>query len=431
MLAPGRGLLRLALAIGLFAACVQPRVGSGPGDAFSSGPDSSQGSEPSSTDVSVSQRPEPVDHRDGAAPSDGSPAVAPDAPGCPAGGCNVTATAVSAREAGTCALLSDGSVRCWGTNFHGELGIGSRESSVAAPMRVSGLDAVRAVAVGNAFVCAVGMSGGVYCWGGNFAGQLGSSQSDDSRTPVPVIGLAAATGVAAGDAQGCAVVEAGVACWGLGRGPVTPASPVPAVLPGFERARAVAAGRAHVCAILADGRIRCLGSNTTGQLGDGTTTQATTPVDVAAVAGATSIASGDSHVCAVVQGTVRCWGYNGVGQLGNGTTQDSSRAVTVAGVTGATAVAAGVGHTCAVDAEGRVWCWGNNANGQLGNDTRTSTPSPVQVNGLTGATGVAVGARHSCALVQRSIRCWGDNFYGQLGNGTSIASTSPAAAVKL
>ncbi|MFO0462677.1 MAG: choice-of-anchor D domain-containing protein [Burkholderiales bacterium] len=124
--------------------------------------------------------------------------------------------------------------------------------------------------------------------------------------------------------------------------------------------------------------------------------------------------------------------YNSQGQLGNGSTTDSTTPVQVTGLTsGVTAVAAGERHSCAV-VNGGVQCWGYNAFGQLGNGSDTDSTTPVQVTGLTsGVTAVAGGYSYSCAVVNGGVQCWGYNGYGQLGNGTITGSTTPVQVTGL
>lgn len=183
---------------------------------------------------------------------------------------------------------------------------------------------------------------------------------------------------------------------------------------------AVAAGRAHTCALTESGGVLCWGDNDQGQLGTGDRIERTVPVAVPGLSGVRQIAAGDQHTCAALDtGALQCWGDGSAGQLGDGSTADSLAPHAVPGLNGVLAIAAGRLHTCARTAAGAVWCWGDNLYGQVGNDTEAArwlTPQPV--TGLTAhVSDLAAGGDHSCA-VQGSgvVFCWGRNESGQLGN---------------
>ncbi len=150
----------------------------------------------------------------------------------------------------------------------------------------------------------------------------------------------------------------------------------------------------------------------------------------AADLGATPVAAGESHSCAVFNGGVQCWGKNLNGQLGNGSSTQSLIPVQAIAVgSNATAVVTGSVHSCAV-VDGGVQCWGNNASGQLGNGSTVGSSVPVlAILPGNNATAIAVGQAHSCAVVNGAVKCWGNNQYGRLGDGTTTNRLVPVTAM--
>jgi alpha-tubulin suppressor-like RCC1 family protein len=261
-----------------------------------------------------------------------------------------SATAIAAGAAHTCALLSGGTIECWGANGSGQLGHGAtNDSSIAPsvvassmdtnPAAVSGVSDATAIAAGFFHTCALLSGGTIQCWGDNTDGQLGDGTTNDSSTPVAVSGISGATAIAAGFYFTCALLTGGkVECWGdntgsqLGDGTINDSSTPVSVL-GVSGATAIAAGEGHTCALVTGGTVECWGTNGNGQLGDGVTNDSPTPVSVSGVSGATAIAAGQRHTCAILaDGAIECWGFNVQGQLGNGTTTDSPTPVQVVAV---------------------------------------------------------------------------------------------------
>ncbi len=344
----------------------------------------------------------------------------------------------------TCALTTAGGVKCWGRNNYGQLGDGTTTDR-STPMDVVGLGSgAVTIAAGESHTCAVSTAGGVKCWGLNQSGQLGDGTTTNRLTPVDVVGLASGvTAIAAGGYHTCAVLTVGgVKCWGgnwlgqLGDGTTTDRSTPVGVTGLGTGAAAIAAGDQHTCALTAAGGVKCWGWNVYGQLGDGTTTDRNTPVDVAGLgSGATAIAVGSVHVCALTAaGGAKCWGWNGAGQLGDGATFQRSTPVDVAGLgSGMVAITAGGAHSCALLTAGGVKCWGRNGSGQLGDGTRTDRSAPVDVVGLAAAVAASgAGLSHTCALTTAGgVKCWGANWAGQLGDGTTTPRSMPVDVVGL
>lgn len=194
----------------------------------------------------------------------------------------------------TCALLeADGSIQCWGENGVGQLGTGTTERSLV-PTAVAGLDVrVQAIDSAGSHTCALTVEGAVYCWGSNQYRQLGVRGIVSSTVPIPIPELQSeVTQIAIGPGHGCALTVAGaVICWGYGNWQFAAAEAIeaeahPQVISGLERGvRAIAAGGFSTCVILDTGAVKCWGENNGGQLGDGTWTSSSLPVQVASLVG--------------------------------------------------------------------------------------------------------------------------------------------------
>ena len=333
----------------------------------------------------------------------------------------------------TCALTNAGGIVCWGNNGKGQLGNGNKNNQ-STPTLVLGLSTgALQVSAGKDFTCAIVVGNTAKCWGSNSNGQLGTGSTTDSLTAVAVSGLNGNTkAITAGAGFACVIQSlsgGSVWCWGdntygqLGNGTTTD-SLVPVPVPGLSSGvSAIAAGfGSTACALLSGGGVKCWGYNANGQVGDGTTTNRLVPTDVTGLtSGVSSISVGPSTACASLTiGSAKCWGYNGNGQLGNGTTTQSTTPVQVTGLTsGVTQISVGSYHACAVISTGTK-CWGNNTYGQLGDATTTNRLSPVDAAGMTtGVQLVAAGQYHTCVvMVIGTAYCWGLDTSGQLGLGT-------------
>jgi len=346
-------------------------------------------------------------------------------------GTSVIVKQVTVGRSISCALLSDGTVKCWGYNADGQIGIdhGCLSTSRAgncnplwatSPVTVQGLSGAVRIDAGYDTVCAVLGDGTARCWGNNDGGKLGDGTTTDNASPVMVQGLSNVAAVAA--RTSCALLEDGtVSCWG--RGNLTPV-----VVQGLSGVLGVTGGL-HTCALLSEGTVACWGSNQYGELGDGTNIDRVTPVVVPGLSGVVEITGNGAHTCARLnEGTVRCWGANGYGQLGDGTNDDRSTPVTVQGLSDIIETSAGGqpaeygAQTCARLANRTLACWGSFRGPE--------DLVPIVANGVVDSA-VGIGAidatgTHTCALLQdNTVMCWGDNLYGQLGNGTRTSSPTP------
>ncbi|MDD5222887.1 MAG: hypothetical protein PHE84_02780 [bacterium] len=384
------------------------------------------------------------------------------------GGSAWTAGFLGAGGYHSCAVTSDGGVKCWGCNDAGRLGNGSSSgpqtcndgtntlACSTTPVDVSGLTGVSKVVSGGYHSCALTTAGGVKCWGSNVYGQLGNGSRTASSVPVNVTGLTSGVAnISAGSHHTCALMTAGgVKCWGentyakLGNGSASgpqtcndgtndiACSQTPVNVVGLSgTATAVSAGLDHTCVLISGGSIQCWGQNNWGELGNGSTTDSTYPVNVTGItSGATLVsASADGYfTCAVISGGVKCWGANDENQLGvfnslgpeycNGSDPCSKTPAAVSSLTsGVTSVSTGALHACALLTAGGMKCWGYNNDGELGNNSTTGSYTPVSPNGLSaGISQISVGFYFSCIrLSTGSLKCWGNNYYGQAGDGTS------------
>lgn len=379
-----------------------------------------------------------------------------------------------------CALIVDGTVRCWGANLRGQLGAGGdagatfNGQSHAIPVQVENIANATQVAASTVYgtfgsTCVRVQGGEILCFGSNGAGQLGllpeAGVVDQNAHPfaAAVQGLPTGTGPSLGNFHGCAVVGTDLWCWGdngiysgggglLGRGP-NPNTAGPAgkatwladagasVVQGF-------AGSDFTLALGQNGTVYSWGANGSGELGRPTNNgnDDPNPAPIGNVSNAAQVSAGAQHACAVTQaGQIFCWGDNGWGQLGRslqGGSSNNPAAVALPNAKTAKQVSCSNNDTCALATDGTVYCWGRNVSGQVGwNAPDAATfnqqpaTSPIEVLGLTGkALYVGTGGTtlqnistgYACALIEGgSVQCWGSNSDQQLGRGPAVIPTCP------
>ena len=328
----------------------------------------------------------------------------------------------------------------------------------AQPTTVTSGEVVQ-VSVGGGHTCALSTAGTVKCWGQNGSGQLGNGSTTASETPVYVCAtgagppctpakgnvIADVTAISAGDQHNCALTKAGgIKCWGynnsgqLGIGSTTNHT-TPVDAEGLESGvTKISVGLFYSCAVTSGSGLKCWGSNGSGQLGTGTTTDRNAPAGVPGLtSGVADVATGTFHACALtIGGGLKCWGSNQGGNLGDGRVCGNNLCspVNVSGLSSGVAhVAVGgfwsrTGYTCALTTAGGIKCWGRNSRGQLGFGSTDEVWEPgVDVLGFgSGVAAIAAGGANGCAVTEAGgIKCWGYNNSGQLGNGTKDTSTSP------
>jgi cysteine-rich repeat protein len=337
-----------------------------------------------------------------------------------------TALAIAAGVNHTCALLSDGLVKCWGYNNLGQLGSGTLSigpygdapgemGDILPAVKLGTGDTAQAIAAGYGYTCALLSGGDVKCWGYNFYGQLGQGDNVDR-------GLKTAT---MGD------------------------SLLPVDLGTGKKAKAITAGYYHACALLNDDSVKCWGYNAYGDLGVGKTSplgdasgemgDALPVVDLGTMKTALAVGAGAHHTCALLNDeSVKCWGrgeYGALG-LGNGSHRgdasnemgDALPPVDLGSGRTAKAIAVGYYHTCALLDDGTTKCWGANSYGQLGLGDPNNRGAkggemgdilpPVDLGAGSTTLGLQGGGRHVCSILQdHRLKCWGRNNYGQIGIG--------------
>src|SRR2546421_6638741 len=318
----------------------------------------------------------------------------------------------------TFAVGSDGSLWAWGTNGYGQLGVGNYNDS-SVPVHVSGLGALLAVSAGEDHALALKSDGTVWAWGYNAYGTLGDGTTITRTTPEQVAGLSNVVSVAAGEYDSFALKSDGtVWAWGwddagqLGDGATGVYRYVPVQVTALTGITAVAPDPHSTLVLKSDGTVWTMGNSSP-------------PAQVAGLSSVTAIAanrfSGDAYWMALKSdGTVWTWGYNFFGELGNGTTTDSSTPVQVVNLANVTAIAAGTYFGMALKSDGTVWAWGTNGDGELGN-TSASNPqtTPLQVSTIAGATAIVAGDSDAVALTSSgNVWDWGANWQGEIGNGT-------------
>ncbi len=396
----------------------------------------------------------------------------------------------------SCAILTNGNVKCWGYNANGELGLGNTTNrgttsgDMGANLPVidlgSGSDGknytAKSLSAGDSHTCAILNDNSLKCWGLNASGQLGignllskgdaSNEMGNNLSKVNLGTGKTAKFVSAGVAHTCAILNDNtLKCWGanasgqLGYGNDVDLKAPKASSIAFETGRtvtAVSAGIAHTCVILDDNSVHCWGKNASGQLGLENTTTLNAPSSTAVKLGtgltAAKISSRGDHSCVILNnGSAKCWGNNINGQLGQNT--DNSLLTTIGALSdqmgdnlpaiylgdGRTALAittsnannAGdllYGNTCVILDDYTVKCWGANAFFQLGRGTGSPTTDstgvvagqmtnllPISLGTGLNARQIALGGMHVCTVLgSYTVKCWGWGGRGQLGQESWI-----------
>jgi alpha-tubulin suppressor-like RCC1 family protein len=336
---------------------------------------------------------------------------------------------------------------CWGDNELGQLGDGTTTDRALAA-DVPGLTDVAQIAAGFLHTCALVRGGSLKCWGYNTKGAVGDGTTEGPRTkPTDVVGLPHnVTAVAPGREHTCALVDNNVWCWGdnafgqIGDGKPARVQPSPVEVVGLTgNVTSIGSGWYHTCALTEAREVECWGNNASGQLGNGQQeiSRVDAPVMVQGLpSDIVALVVGGGHNCVLTAShRVTCWGANNYGQLGDGTTTNRATPVDVAGLPAdVVTIAAGTGQTCALLAAGGMKCWGHDWYGELGDGTTGEGnvhPQPVDVQGLpSGVTALTMGRFHTCVLADNgAVQCWGRNGFGDVGDSTRAQRLTPVGVL--
>lgn len=364
----------------------------------------------------------------------------------------VTWDHISVHRSHSCGVLTNGEGFCWGRNSEdGILGNGSQDSGTGpdgfsddanalVPTAISGDLEFEMVNIGLFHACGLTTEGKAYCWGFGGGGHLGQGTNNSSPVPVAVSGSYTFTDIQLGANHTCALDTAQrIYCWGansdgqLGQGAGSAGfSAVPQRIQDHNFT-AMAVGTGHTCAISTDGTTLCWGNNASGQLGDGSTTNRFSPVEVDTTQTFIKIASKYTHTCGLTSaGKAYCWGDNSDGGLGDGTDTDRSRPVAVSTNHSFETITTGLNTTCAITADKDAYCWGFNGQANLGfGSPSRSEKTPRLVAGGFQWESLSLGLQHTCGIAAAydTVFCWGDNDHGQAGNGqTDDVLIVPTAA---
>jgi alpha-tubulin suppressor-like RCC1 family protein len=297
---------------------------------------------------------------------------------------------VDAGQSITCGLTSAGALKCWGTHGSGAgVGDGSTASRVNPTTVIDG--GVTAFAVGSSHTCAI-KAGALKCWGLNTYGQLGDGTQTTRLAPTEIL-ASGVTMVAAGGESTCAVVGGLLKCWGrnssgqLGDGTLTQSLSPVTTDTSAGTITSLSLGDSHGC-MVKGGALRCWGHNDFGQVGNGS--PSSSPVTTATTIGTgyAAVTAGGSHNCALLaaSNTLKCWGANSSSNLGNGSTTDLSSPTAIDAGVSYSVTAAGGNHSCGIvllDSNtpalpaGALKCWGSNSMGQVGDGATLFVPSIV------------------------------------------------------
>ena len=343
------------------------------------------------------------------------------------------ATFASIAPGGThsCALDNAGKAFCWGSSQFGQVGNTAIAGIALTPVQVTSALTFASIASGMYHSCALTAAGVAYCWGWNLKGQLGDGTNTDRNTPSVTNTALRFFTIAAGGQPGgehtCALTVAGVAyCWGwnafgqLGDGTTLDRTTPVQVLGGLTFT-SISVGNLHSCALTATGKAYCWGS--AAEIGEGLGANRTAPVAVSGDLAFKTLSASWWSACGVASDDkTNCWGSYLTNATGPATPTPVFNGFTFA------SVASSYGGGCGLTTAGAGFCWGINNAGQIGDGTTTQRATPVAVSGSIVFARIVAGYGHTCGLTAAGLAyCWGGNESGQVGDGSQINKLVPTA----
>ncbi len=334
----------------------------------------------------------------------------------------------------TLAIKTDGTLWAWGYNGFGQLGDGTNTNNNAST-QIGTATNWSQISTGGYHTIAIKTDGTLWAWGMNSSGQLGDGTTSDKNVPTKIGTATNWSQISAGNNHTLAIKTDGTLwAWGvnlygqLGDGTNT-AINAPTQIGTDNNWSLISAGGEHSLALKIDGTLWAWGYNGWGALGDGTTSSGiNAPTQIGTDNNWSQISAGDYHTLAIkTDGTLWACGSNSNGQLGDGTNSNYNTVLTKIGsATNWSQICAGGNHTLASKTNGTLWAWGYNLYGALGDGTNTDKNVPTQLGIATNWSEIIAGGDHTLAIkTDGTLWAWGDNSFGQLGDRTDIDKNTP------
>ena len=324
------------------------------------------------------------------------------------------------------ALDNNNNLWAWGRNENGQLGNGTTANK-ARPSKIETDITFVQISAGYFHSAGIDNEGKLWTWGNNFYGQLGDGTATDKMNPIKIMEDKTFKKVIASEYSTVAI-DINDEIWHFGRnyGSQIEVIRTPQKL-DFKIEYSLISGDSYYLFLDNQKRLFGWGNNEYGQLGDGTITERTSPIQIKPEIQFIQVSAGSGFSLAIDnEGNLWSWGWNGAGELGDGTTTNKITPEQIKIKTKFSQIAAGGSHGLAIDNEGNLWSWGWNGLGQLGDGTTTDRITPIKITDGTKFEKVYAKSSSSFAIdINGGIWSWGYNRFGELGDGTTINRTTP------